>query len=487
MLNDWLKELKYELVQGELEIPVKEVVYDSRKAGEETVFVCMKGTNVDSHDFIPTVLAAGTKALVVEREVPGIPEDVTVLKVENGRNALALLSAARFGYPAEKMVTIGVTGTKGKTTTTYMIKSILEACGKKVGLIGTNGAVIGDKHYATKNTTPESYILEQYFDEMVKAGCEYMVMEVSSQSYLMHRVDGLTFDYGLFLNISNDHIGPGEHESFEEYLYYKKQLLKHCKTAIVNEDDEHFDEIVKGAPSKIYTFSLERPADFEASGIRYVTASDFVGLVFQMMGSYELEVKVNVPGRFNASNALAAVAVCSFFDLPKPKVSHGLENLKIDGRMEIAYKSSRMTVIVDYAHNAVSMESLLRTLRDYKPKRLVCVFGCGGNRAKERRYSMGEIGGKLADFCIITEDNSRYEDVQEILTDIKVGLSMTSGTYIEIPDRRKAIEFAVSHAREGDMIAIIGKGHEDYQEIKGVRYPFLDRQVVQETVEKLGL
>ena len=487
MLNDWLKELKYELVQGELEIPVKEVVYDSRKAGEETVFVCMKGTNVDSHDFIPTVLAAGTKALVVEREVPGIPEDMTVLKVENGRNALALLSAARFGYPAEKMVTIGVTGTKGKTTTTYMIKSILEACGKKVGLIGTNGAVIGDKHYATKNTTPESYILEQYFDEMVKAGCEYMVMEVSSQSYLMHRVDGLTFDYGLFLNISNDHIGPGEHESFEEYLYYKKQLLKHCKTAIVNEDDEHFDEIVKGAPSKIYTFSLERPADFEASGIRYVTASDFVGLVFQMMGSYELEVKVNVPGRFNAANALAAVAVCSFFDLPKPKVSHGLENLKIDGRMDIAYKSSRMTVIVDYAHNAVSMESLLRTLRDYKPKRLVCVFGCGGNRAKERRYSMGEIGGKLADFCIITEDNSRYEDVQEILTDIKVGLSMTSGTYIEIPDRRKAIEFAVSHAREGDMIAIIGKGHEDYQEIKGVRYPFLDRQVVQETVEKLGL
>ena len=163
MLNDWLKELKYELVQGELEIPVKEVVYDSRKAGEETVFVCMKGTNVDSHDFIPAVLAAGTKALVVEREVSGIPEDVTVLKVENGRNALALLSAARFGYPAEKMVTIGVTGTKGKTTTTYMIKSILEACGKKVGLIGTNGAVIGDKHYATKNTTPESYILEQYF------------------------------------------------------------------------------------------------------------------------------------------------------------------------------------------------------------------------------------------------------------------------------------------------------------------------------------
>ena len=487
MFCDWLKELKYELVQGELDVPAEDVVYDSRKAGKDTVFVCMKGTNVDSHDFIPDVLKAGTKILVVEREVSEIPEDVTVIRVENGRNALALLSAARFGYPAGKMVTIGVTGTKGKTTTTYMIKSILEACGKKVGLIGTNGAVIGDKHYATKNTTPESYLLEQYFDEMVKAGCEYMVMEVSSQSYLMHRVDGLTFDYGLFLNISNDHIGPGEHADFEEYLHYKKQLLKNCKTAIVNEDDEHFEEIIRGAQAKIHTFSLERPADFEASGIRYVSGSDFVGLVFQVMGNYEMEVKVNVPGRFNAANALASVALCSFLDLPKPKVAHGLEHLKIDGRMEIVYKSSKMTVIVDYAHNAVSMESLLKTLRDYKPKRLVCVFGCGGNRAKERRYSMGEIGGNLADFCIITEDNSRYEDVNDILTDIKVGLSMTSGMYIEIPDRRRAIEFAISHAHDGDMIAIIGKGHEDYQEIRGVRYPFLDRQVVLETVEKLGL
>ena len=496
ILRTWLNELDYELVRGSLDVEVTEV-YDSRKVVSGAVFVCMAGTRVDSHRFVPDVLRAGVRVLVTERDIEeelaasGLTEDemgrVTILKTAEARRSLALLSAARFGYPASKMITIGVTGTKGKTTTTHMIKAILEAAGKKVGMIGTTGTVINGQVTPTMNTTPESYELHQSFAKMAEAGCQYMIMEVSSQGIKMHRVDGLTFDYGLFLNISNDHIGPGEHESFEEYLYYKKQLLKHCKTAVVNEDDEHFDEIVKGAPSKIYTFSLERPADFEASGIRYVTASDFVGLVFQMMGSYELEVKVNVPGRFNAANALAAVAVCSFFDLPKPKVSHGLENLKIDGRMEIAYKSSRMTVLVDYAHNAVSMESLLRTLRDFKPKRLVCVFGCGGNRAKERRYSMGEIGGKLADFCIITEDNSRYEDVQEILTDIKVGLSMTSGTYIEIPDRRKAIEFAVSHAREGDMIAIIGKGHEDYQEIKGVRYPFLDRQVVQETVEKLGL
>ena len=205
-----------------------------------------------------------------------------------------------------------------------------------------------------------------------------------------------------------------------------------------------------------------------------------------MMGSYELEVKVNVPGRFNAANALAAVAVCSFFDLPKPKVSHGLENLKIDGRMEIAYKSSRMTVLVDYAHNAVSMESLLRTLRDYKPKRLVCVFGCGGNRAKERRYSMGEIGGKLADLSIITADNSRYEKVEDIIADIRGSIEKTGGSFIEIPDRREAIRYSILQAHPVDMVAVIGKGHEDYQEINGVRHHFLDREVIEETVKELG-
>ena len=482
-LKNWLKELPYTLLQGSLETEVDEVVYDSRKAAPGTVFVCMRGANVDSHTFIPDVVEKGAP---VEHPVEA-PENVTVIQVENGRNALSLLSAARFDYPARKMTAIGVTGTKGKTTTTYMIKAILEAAGQKTGLIGTNGAVIGENHYPTKNTTPESYILQEYFAKMVEAGCRYIVMEVSSQSYLMHRVDGLFFDYGIFLNISNDHIGPNEHASFEEYLYYKKQLLKNCRTALVNRDDPHFDAIVEGATAEILTFSLEQAADFTADDIHYVREHDFVGVEFQTHGRYEHDLRVGIPGKFNVDNALAAAGVCSFFDLPKEKVCHALEHIQVDGRMEIVYKSAKCTVIVDYAHNAVSMESLLLTLRDYKPKRLVCVFGCGGNRARDRRYSMGEIGGKLADLSIITADNSRFEKVGDILADIKVGLAKTDGKYVEIPDRREAIEYSLSHAEDGDIIAIIGKGHEDYQEIEGVRYHFLDREVVQETVKKLHM
>lgn len=484
-LRDWLNELEYELLQGTLEEEVDEVVYDSRKAAAGAVFVCMRGANVDSHSFIPDVLAKGTTVLVTEQAVE-VPEHVTVLRVANGRNALALLSAARFDYPARKMVTIGLTGTKGKTTTTYMIKSILEAAGQKTGLIGTNGAVIGEEHYQTKNTTPESYILQEYFAKMVEQGCKYMVMEVSSQSYLMHRVDGILFDYALFLNISNDHIGPNEHESFEEYLYYKKQLLQNSRICLVNRDEERFEEITEGSAAQILSFSLEREADFMADDIRYIREADFVGLEFKVSGRAEYDLRVNVPGRFNVSNALAAAGVCSFFDLPRDRVCHGLEHMKVDGRMEIVYKSSLCTVIVDYAHNAVSMESLLKTLRDYQPKRLVCVFGCGGNRARDRRYSMGEIGGRLADLCIITADNSRFEKVEDIIADIKAGMAKTDGAYLEIPDRREAIEYSITHAEEGDIIAIIGKGHEDYQEIEGVRYPFLDRSVVEECVAKLG-
>ena len=463
-----------------------DVVYDSRKAAAGSVFVCMRGANVDSHKFIPDVIQKGAKVLVTE-EVVKVPEEITVLRVGNGRNALSLLSAARFGYPARKMTTIGVTGTKGKTTTTYMIKAILEAAGEKTGLIGTNGAIIGSDHFPTMNTTPESYILQEYFAKMVEQGCRYMVMEVSSQSYLMHRVDGIFFDYSIFLNISNDHIGPNEHASFEEYLYYKKLLLQNSRVCLVNRDDGHFREIIEGAKAEIKTFSTEHSADFRAADVKYIREHDFVGLDFKMEGDYESRLRVNVPGLFNVYNAMAAAGVCSCLGLSKERVAHALEHMQVDGRMEIVYKSAKCTVIVDYAHNAVSMESLLMTLRDYKPKRLVVVFGCGGNRARDRRYSMGEIGGKLADLSIITADNSRFEKTSDILADIKTGLSRTEGKFIEIPDRREAIEYSLSHAQEGDIIAIIGKGHEDYQEIEGVRHPFLDRTVVQEAVQKLGM
>ena len=484
--SEWLKDLEYELIQGDLDVQAEEVIYDSRKAKEGAVFVCMKGTRIDSHEFIPSVVEAGVRIVVVEQRVT-VPAGVTVILVHNAREALAKLSAARFGYPAEKMITIGVTGTKGKTTTTHMIKTILEACGKKVGMIGTTGIVIDQTVTPTKNTTPESYELHQAFRSMADAGCEYMVMEVSSQAFKMHRVDGIMFDYGLFTNISPDHIGPDEHEDFEEYLRYKSRIFHCSKTGIMNRDDSHFEQVTADSACDLYTFSLDKEnTDFKADNIHYVSQTDFVGVEFDVKGRYPLSVRVNIPGRFNVANALGAVSVLSFLDLPKERICHGLEHLSVNGRMEIVYTSDLCTVIVDYAHNAVSMESLLTTLRDYKPKRLVCVFGCGGNRAKDRRYSMGDSAGRLADFTIITADNSRFEKTEDIIADIRGSLEKTGGSFIEIPDRREAIEYSIMNAKPGDMIAVIGKGHEDYQEMNGVRHHFSDREEVLKVVETLN-
>lgn len=501
VLRDWLPGMEYILEQGSLDQEVTEVVYDSREAALGAVFVCMAGTRVDSHMFVPEVLKLGVRVLVTEREIDGELKasgltkeelaSVTVLRVESARSALAYLSGARFGHPARRMITIGVTGTKGKTTVTHMIKAILEASGRKVGMIGTTGTFIGDEVTPTVNTTPESWQLHEAFQRMAKAGCEYMIMEVSSQGIKMHRVDGITFDYGIFTNISPDHIGPDEHEDFKEYLYWKSRLLKQCRVGLVNRNDSHFEEIIRDASCELYNYRIleeegATDADFTASHIRYVSRPDFVGTEFDVKGRCKMDVCLGIPGLFNVDNALAALGVCSFLDLPGDRVSRALKHIRVNGRMEIVYSSARCSVLVDYAHNAVSMESLLTTLRQYHPKRLVVVFGCGGNRSKERRYSMGEIGGRLADFCIVTADNSRYEKVEDIIRDIRGSIEKTGGEFMEIPDRRKAIEYSILHARSGDMIAVIGKGHEDYQEVGGVRHHFLDREVIEDTVKMLG-
>ncbi len=492
-IQEWLKGLSYTIQQGSLEQEAAEVVYDSRKAEPGAVFICMKGTRVDSHKFIPQVIEAGVKVLVTEHEVEA-PEDVTVLVVEDGREALARLSAARFGYPAERMTMIGVTGTKGKTTTTHMIKAILETAGKKTGMIGTNGVFIGEERYPTINTTPESYDLHRYFAQMADSGCEFCVMEVSSQAMKMHRVAGITFDYSIFTNISPDHIGPDEHADFAEYLYYKTRLFAQSRHALINLDDEHAEEVTKDVPCQWTGYGLDEcgTADhredrcgYLAEHIRYVSEPDFVGIEFDIRGEHEIPVRVSIPGKFNVYNALAAAAVTLWAGVPADRLQHALEHIKINGRMEIVYTSEKCCVIIDYAHNAVSMESLLATLREYHPKRLVVVFGCGGNRSKDRRYSMGEIGGKMADLSIITADNSRFEKVEDIIADIRGSIEKTGGNFVEIPDRREAIAYSITHAEEGDMIAVIGKGHEDYQEIEGVRYPFLDRAVVEEVVKGL--
>lgn len=484
-LEELVKELTAEEIRGSLDKEISGVIYDSRKDCAGALFICISGTKVDAHTFLPQVIEKGAAAVVVEREVE-IPENVTVIRVADARLALAELSAAWFGYPTRKMTTIGLTGTKGKTTSTYMLKAILEAAGKKVGLVGTNGAVIAGKHYVTNNTTPESYELQQYFHQMVEAGCEYMIMEVSSQGLKMNRVAGISFDYGVFTNISPDHIGPNEHADFEEYMACKGKLFTMCSTGIVNRDDPNWENIVKGHTCKLYTFGCTPEADFEAVNIRHLKKGSFMGIGFDLKGKAEFPVEVNIPGMFSVYNALSAVSVAVLLGIGSDAIDRALASLKVDGRMELVYASDHCTVIVDYAHNGVSTRSLLSTLRDYNPHRLVVVFGCGGNRDPHRRYEMGEAAGHMADLSIVTADNSRWEKVENIIKDIHIGLDPTGGKYIDIPDRREAIRYSISHAEPGDVIAIIGKGHEDYQEVNGVKTHFLDREVVEEMIKELG-
>ena len=481
-LTDLLEGLEYECIQGSENIEIHNVVNDSRKVEEGDLFLCIAGAVVDGHSFAKEVVNQGANALVVEKEVD-VDQDVTVIKVKDSRYAMALISSSYFGHPSRKLKTIGVTGTKGKTTTTYMIRSMLEAQGHKVGVIGTIEVVIGEEHIPVNNTTPESYDIHRFFDMMVKAGCDAVVMEVSSQGLKHHRTAGIMFDYGLFTNLSPDHIGPNEHESFEEYLYCKSLLFQQCKIGIANRDDEHYEAVTANAACPMETFGLHEDADLRASDPKLTRKKDYLGVHFHMSGLLNYEVHVGVPGAFSVYNALGAIAVVRHFGVTEETVNQVLSTLKVKGRVQIVPTGSDYTLIIDYAHNAVALESILKTLRAYNPPRLVCMFGCGGNRAKSRRYEMGEVSGRMADFTVITSDNPRFEEPQAIIDDIITGIEKTDGKYIEIIDRKEAISYCMSNARPGDIVVLAGKGHETYQEIKGNKYHMNEEEIVLELLE----
>ena len=481
------EEIEYTLLQGSLETEVRDIIYDSRKIAPETRFVCMVGAVTDGHKYIPDAVEKGASVIVLEKEeeTAQIPENITVLKVASARLALALMSAALFDHPARKLVTIGLTGTKGKTTTTYMIKKVLEMAGKKVGLIGTIGAMIGEEHLPSKNTTPESYELHRMFAAMVEAGCEYVVMEVSSQGLKLDRTAGILFDYGIFTNLSPDHIGPAEHASFEEYMECKSLLFRQCRIGIVNADDEHVDGILKGHTCEVKTFSAEREADLMASDIGFINEDGKLGMHFNVTGCMDCQAKVHIPGRFSVYNSMVTMLVCHLAGISDEAILEGLSKVQVKGRVEMLPVSKDYTLIIDYAHNEVSTRSVLTTLMEYHPKRLICVYGGGGNRSKLRRYDMGEVTGEMADLCVLTCDNPRDEEIRDINNDIKVGLARSNGKYIEIDDRKEAIAYCMKNAKPGDMIVLLGKGHEDYQEIKGVKYHFDEREAVAEILDEM--
>lgn len=485
-LNMLLERLDYACIQGSTDKKITDLVYDSRKVTKDSLFVCIKGAVVDGHTFASEVAEKGATVLVVSEEV-SVPEYVTVIKVEDTRYALALLSAAYFDYPAEQLKVIGITGTKGKTTTTYMVKSILEGSGYKVGLIGTIEAIIGDKVIPSANTTPESYLIQKYFREMADIGCDCCVMEVSSQGLMMHRTAGFMFEMGIFTNIEPDHIGPNEHASFEEYMACKGLLFRQCRIGILNADDKHYQDVLKGHTCEVETFGFSKDADLCASNMELIHKPGYLGVAYHVSGKANFDVEIDVPGKFSVYNSLTAIAICRHFNVSVDVMKEALKKAKTKGRIEMIKVSDEFTLMIDYAHNAMSLSSLLTTLREYEPGRLVCLFGCGGNRSKARRYEMGEVSGNMADFTIITSDNPRFEEPQEIIDDIKTGIRKTKGKYVEIIDRKEAIRYAIEHGEPGDVIVLAGKGHEDYQEIKGVKHPMDERNLIADILEEMKI
>lgn len=483
-LAELISEIEYQCVQGNVDTEVEAVVYNSAKLQPGCLFICIEGSTFDSHSIASEVADKGASVLVVTRDVPEVMgRDITVIKVRNSRYAMAYIAAAYFGHPARKLKVIGITGTKGKTTTTYLVKSILENAGHKVGLVGTIETIIGDTHIHAENTTPESYLLQEYFAKMVEAGLDTVVMEVSSQALMMHRTQGFVFDYGIFTNLEPDHIGPNEHADFEEYLSCKGLLFKQCRVGIVNGDDSHWEKVVQGHSCSLESYGMGEHCDLRAEGMELVHKPGELGVTFHVKGLLDFQVEVPTPGRFSVYNALAAIAICRHFNVQEKAIQRALLTAKVKGRIEMVRVSDAYTLLIDYAHNAMALESLLTTLREYHPNRLVCLFGCGGNRSRQRRFEMGEVSGRLADLSIITSDNPRFEEPQAIIEDIKTGIAKTEGRYVEICDRKEAIAYAMDNGQPGDIIVLAGKGHEDYQEIAGVKYPMDERVLIAEILE----
>ena len=370
-----------------------------------------------------------------------------------------------------------------------MVRSILEAAGIRTGLVGTIETLYptpeGEVRIPAENTTPESIVLQKTFRDMADCGVQAVVMEVSSQALMLHRTGGFVFDLGIFTNLSPDHIGPNEHKDFEDYLHCKSRLFSQCRTGILNGDDPYFEKILEGHTCAVETFGLGENCDLRAKNIGLIHTPGELGITFDTEGLLSLHAHVPAPGKFSVYNALCAIAVCRHFNVPEDGVCSALRQIHVRGRIEMVKVSDDFTLMIDYAHNAMALESLLRTLREYEAGRLVCVFGCGGNRARSRRFEMGEVSGKLADLTVITSDNPRFEEPMDIIKDIVTGITPTGGAYVEIPDRKEAIRYVIENGRPGDIIVLAGKGHEDYQEIKGKKYPMDERDLIREVLEEI--
>lgn len=453
--------------------------YNTTTVVRDSLFFCIEGVKTDGHLFANKAFESGAVALVIAKDVD-VTGDVTLIRVKDTRKAMAQISSNFYGNPSANMSIIGITGTNGKTTSSFMLRSILNEMGKKTGLMGTIYNIFGNEIEVAKRTTPESMDLQKMLSIMYDKGVRECIMEVSSHSLALNRVFGIKFKVGIFTNLTQDHLDF--HINMENYFRAKMKLFENCENAIINIDDEYGKRISEEAKCNIVTYGIEKKADVFAEDI--IISGE--GTSFKLGYKNEtLPVRLHLPGKFNVYNALSCAAAAIVLGVPLQKIIKGLEELeKVPGRSEKINSKRGFTIVIDYAHSPDGILNILKTAREYTNKRLITLFGCGGDRDKSKRPLMGEAAGKLSDFCIVTSDNPRTEEPMDIINNILPGINQTKVNYVIIEDRKKAIEYALSIGQPGDVVVIAGKGHETYQVLKNETIHFDEREIVHELLKE---
>ena len=488
LLSELLKNIEIINSKGNLDIDITNIHSDSRKIKQNGLFVAINGFTKNGIEFIPSAIENGAIAIIVEPDVDvnSLSIDLPVISVKNTREALSILACTFYDNPSKKLKLIGVTGTKGKTTSTFMIKSILQKQGYKVGLMGSIAVFINDEKVGDMDrTTAESIEIQKTLDMMVKENVEIVVLEVSSQAMKLNRVTGCEFDVSIFTNLTEDHISPKEHPNMEDYFNCKLELLKLSKTAIINNDDSKVSTISSLLPDKkIITFGIENPADITADAESIKMTNSEIDFNINLNGITE-NIVASIPGKFSIYNSLGAIAVASQFNVDIKNIKSALSNLKVLGRNELVPNNIGLSIIIDYAHTPSSLESILTSVKAYAKGNVICAWGVGGDRDKAKRPIMGEISGRLADFTVLMSDQVRTEDPLSILKDIEVGIIPTGKPYKIIVDRTEGIRYAISIAKPGDIIVIPGLGHDLYLEKNGVKYPYNEREVITRLIDEM--